>query len=312
MPTSLLLKLPYELHEKIAKYISNAHDTIAFSNTSRVLRERLHSNNHLWYLVLKNAGSVKNEYDTYYPNRDYLARVQSIRNRKRLRCQICLSAGPVKTVDMDKIFYGVFCETCLSDRFHDMKTFRQTYDNFWDGFVNPPQFEIPRFLLAKTYSKVLPGTIQTNELFDRGPSCGRQMHYILKSDTTKLLRALIQSEEAVEECVAMLKARNVALELAGLQDISTLAQNVLEMMVEDYEDHHQDLHGNQSPDEFREYWRGNVERIIDSSGPPAEARAEWVISWKRHSKTPPGVSKGAELFYHLASPLIVPVQASER
>ncbi|KAJ6263824.1 hypothetical protein Dda_2396 [Drechslerella dactyloides] len=303
MQTAPMLRLPCELHEKIAEYISNAHDTIAFSNTSRLLRQRLQSSNHVWYGLLKHAGSVKDEFDAYDPKRDYLAWVQQIRSRKRLRCQICLAIGPVRTVDIDNIFYGVYCQSCLDARFYDMKAFQQVYDNFWDGFVNPPQFEVPRFLVAKGYSELSKNG--ATHPFSRS-SCRQPALYVLKSDASKLLRALIQSEEAVEECFKLLKARNEEVEKAGRQDPSTLIRDVLDIMVEDYEVHHRQLHREQSPDEFREYWHGNIWRILDRPSSDAETRGsrEGQLKTAVQSWAPVGLSKGAQLLHRLGIPPI--------
>ncbi|KAF3911896.1 hypothetical protein ABW21_db0202717 [Orbilia brochopaga] len=286
MQTALILQLPCELHEKIVGYISNAEDVIAFSNVSRVLRERLQSSNYVWYNVLKNAGSVKDEYERYDPKRDYLARAL---------CELSTLIG---------YFMGFTANVawiCAST----------IYDNFWDGFVNPPQFEVPEFLIAKGYSEAAKRQGVYLSSFGRPSSCRQPMQYVLKSDTSKLLRALMESDEAVEECINQLKLRNEAVEKAGRQDSQTLIQNVLEMMVEDYEDHHNQLHLEQSPEEFREYWSGNIVRLLEPPAPGSESRAATLMGTQLQNRSPNGLSKGAQLFYRLAMPLIVPGKTPE-
>ncbi|EWC44868.1 hypothetical protein DRE_00927 [Drechslerella stenobrocha 248] len=300
MSTPPILRLPFELHEKIACYLSGAQDTVALSNTCRILRDRLQASNYIWYRLLYLAGSVQNEYDKYNPKLDYYKRAQRVRSRKRLRCQICLSVGPVVTVDVQNVFYGVYCDGCLNQRFYDLATFQHVYDAYWEGIICPPQLQAPKFLIAKGYTQLVAKSCPMG----RVPRRNTPISLVLRSDATRILKAFMESEEAVEDCWATIKARNEQLAATEHQDPQQTVEDVLDVMVEDYEDHYQGLHTEKSPREFREQWRHKVGSVLSrpkSGGLPVAAHSTTSTVTLR-SPVAAGASKGAQLLHRLSAP----------
>ncbi|KAK6352124.1 hypothetical protein TWF730_008955 [Orbilia blumenaviensis] len=182
-PHANLLRLPYELHLKIALCLKSVSDTIAFMNTHPLLRERLKSSNQVWYRLLKRSAPPSNVmkyhvtnsdgggggYERYFPKRAYYERVMRIRRGMRMRCQECLCAERVRVVDclrkvavgrglagegegLRPVFMGVWCDDCLDDRFYDITTFDAMQDKFWDGIINPPILRPPDWIVCQALS----------------------------------------------------------------------------------------------------------------------------------------------------------------
>ncbi|KAK6513620.1 hypothetical protein TWF506_008057 [Arthrobotrys conoides] len=283
-PDPHFLRLPYELHQKIALELTCANDTLSLTNTCSLLRQTLRSCNYLWYRLLYLSGSIKNEYDTYFPGREYLKRVVRIRRGKRLRCQNCLGAEKIRTVDCygaakarrycypkdDKsvvmqqkerervpVFMGVYCAECLSKKFYDITSFESMQDKFWEGIISPPLFRLPKWLVCRAllgpYTKHTP-TFTSNNPFstDQTPIIS-----IPKSDAMALTAAMTD-DEATEEVLKKIEKRNEKLaeitKRSGIQE----RKFVLEYMAEAYEDFYGELHTTVSVHDFREWWGKEV------------------------------------------------------
>ncbi|RVD88916.1 uncharacterized protein DFL_003079 [Arthrobotrys flagrans] len=280
--TPPLLRLPYELHEKIALSLTTAADTLSLTNTCTLLRQTLKSSNKLWYRLLHLSGSVEHEYDAYIPGRDYFKRVVRIRQGRRLRCQSCLGREGVRTVDCHiggggdchprnfdfggggregektVAFFGVWCGECLGERFYDIASFESMQDIFWEGIVNPPLLRLPKWLVCKTLSeqytnRYAPPSKSTNPFStNQNPILS-----IPKSDAIALTDATTD-DEATDEVLKRISRRNE--KLAELTKRTKLQERkyVLDCMVEAYEDFYGDLHRETPVHVFEMWWEREV------------------------------------------------------
>ncbi|EPS40765.1 hypothetical protein H072_5359 [Dactylellina haptotyla CBS 200.50] len=272
--TPPILRLPYELHEKIALYLSAAQDAISLSQTCQTIRSRLLTSNPVWFRALHFAGSEKQEYVAYNPKVVYRERVLRIRARKRLRCQICLRLNSVRTVDVNGAFYGVYCGDCLQQRFYDIQAFESLQDMFWDGIVNPPQFTLPEVAICKGYRdlyrkrnpEIRGGFMSTDRMAEFVFSgVENPIRLVLKADATKLLDAAMD-DDAIYWVKRHIEARNERLEKEMRERHHQAKEDVLDYLVENYEDEHSELHEQMTPETYRQGWSLQVSKIFGLNG----------------------------------------------
>ncbi|KAK6523383.1 hypothetical protein TWF281_001363 [Arthrobotrys megalospora] len=318
-PPPSFLRLPYELHEKIALCLDNASDTLSLANSCFQLRSILLGSNYIWYRLLNLAGSIETEYDIYHPQRKYYDRVVKIRQGKRLRCQICLGKDGVRTVDCSKkaksggkyncyptmgsriygrhvyglgerieefktvVFLGVFCGKCLEGKFYDVASFEAMQDKFWDGIINPPVVRLPRWLVCKALSAQY---TQKRTFFSTyGARNGvfatdqNPVLAILRSDAQALMDATTD-DEATDEVMKMIEIRNERLAEMRKRTKMQEKEFVLDYMVEAYEDFYESVHHDTPVKKFEEWWRREVFQLSN------DVKQDGEYEYGRSSKDP--------------------------
>ncbi|KAK6339931.1 hypothetical protein TWF718_009320 [Orbilia javanica] len=315
--TPPILRLPYELHQRIALELTSVNDTLSLANTCTSIGSVLKSSNRVWYRLLHLSGSIGNEYDSYHPERNYFERVLRIRQGKRLRCQNCLGIRKVRTVDCyirgdggiycypkedgthgkpwgkglrrrdeeerELAFFGVYCEVCLGEKFLDMASFESIQEKSWDGIISPPLFRVQKWRACKIHL----GEFDAKP-YRFAPSPG-SAHTLLsdhslipsipRSDAKALMDAMAE-EEATDEALKAIERRNE--KLAKLTKRSQLQERefMLEYMVEAYEDFYEHLHGGTPVDDFRVWWGKEV------FGLPSDYDAVWDVPSMKSSRDP--------------------------
>ncbi|KAF3933896.1 hypothetical protein ABW19_dt0204361 [Dactylella cylindrospora] len=86
---------------------------------------------------------------------------------------------------------------------------------------------------------------------------------ILKSDADNIFKTALQSPDSISETIRKMRKRLAALDNPRDRSRDAITTDLVDIMVEIYEDQYQYLHCVKSPKDFRVYWLARPRELID-------------------------------------------------